>query len=346
MKKATKQKSVIFRRRGGLSLEAAIIMPLVIVAIYFLIQAILLIRIEIVISTALDNTADEIALLIPAIELAAEGTDFKKTVADFDNDWPDDTEIESLLEEAALDLASSVLFGRLIDERFSFWLQKVTSNQEISLRSVKSTKINLEIQFEKNYLLLCQNVEIKTLLGQMDRTISSAVPAWTGRKENYNKIDEVEDSKDDGIWQLGNLSRGKILREKFGANLPFNYPVIAQYINGSAISITSIDLTAPTYENQENIIKLIGRKMTALAEFRGYQSSSADYPAISSDNIKVRKLLLIIPENSPDNFHRFTEQELVRIAENLDVQIQFVQYGYSRRFESRQSGDPRQTEKE
>jgi hypothetical protein len=319
-------------RSGGLSLEAALILPLFIIVIIFMIQSILLIRIEIIASNALDHTADELSLLIPVFEMVVESENIERAISDIDMGLQENFDIKLLIKDAMLDFGSSLLLNQIIDERFIFWMQKLSAEQKVSIENVVSTKIQLEISLEQHFLVLNQHLKIRTVFGSFDRTLKSAVPVWNGDCDDRNLKDEANER--DSIWLLDNFGRGKKIREIYGSNLPFNYPVIASFNNGSAVSMTSIDLTAPSYMKMDNVLAVIKGKLVDLSEFKGYNSKTGDYPDISADDIKFRKLLLIIPENCPEEFNQSFRNEIAQLGNDYEVQVQIVSYGISRRFES------------
>lgn len=65
--------------------------------------------------------------------------------------------------------------------------------------------------------------------------------------------DEIIDNNEEDIWSLDNFTRGKKIREIFGANLPFNFPVIARFNSGTATMIKSMDITTKSYQNPEMV---------------------------------------------------------------------------------------------
>ena len=65
--------------------------------------------------------------------------------------------------------------------------------------------------------------------------------AWMGGDESQGVLDGT--STDD-IWSLSNFQRGRKIQKLFGANMPYNFPVIAKFENGKAVMIKSMDLTA------------------------------------------------------------------------------------------------------
>ena len=55
------------------------------------------------------------------------------------------------------------------------------------------------------------------------------------------------------VWRLGNFARGIAIETALGKNLAAGFPVIDKFLNGTATSIKSIDLTAKTYQDTEKL---------------------------------------------------------------------------------------------
>lgn len=89
------------------------------------------------------------------------------------------------------------------------------------------------------------------------------------------------------VWALDNFSRGRTIRDVFGGTLPYNFPVIAVYAYGSAIAIKSLDHTADTYKDADRFEKEIRSMIDNLARYDGEE----DMP------ISSKTLTLVIPEN-------------------------------------------------
>ena len=77
------------------------------------------------------------------------------------------------------------------------------------------------------------------------------------------------------------------MRDIFGGTLPYDYPVIAAYSNGTGISIKSLDHTAASYQTGNHFETTIRQMIDKLADFQGKE----DKPVTS------RTLILVMPEN-------------------------------------------------
>lgn len=321
-------------KHGGLSLEAALIMPLVLMLTASLVVALYCFEAQIKIKGAMDRTAAELSLLSPACQLLEElnlgdlGISEKASELNtvIEEICPGES-IESIMGDAMLDLASSVLVGKILQNRLDYWLGEAWSGQPGWAGCLGRRKLYLDWKTGSQQLWLCLSYQLKTPIGTMTRQANVVVPLWTGQK----KLDSDEDA--DGIWQLDNFSRGRRLRELYGANLPYDFPVIARFSEGEALSIKSIDLTAPTYQDQETIRENLLEQIENLFLFNG-----ADYyrekgsVSVSSQSITSRRLLLIIPGNCQQPWIDDFFMDMSSRAAAKSITLQIVRFGSSTRY--------------
>lgn len=101
------------------------------------------------------------------------------------------------------------------------------------------------------------------------------------------------------VWTFHNFTRGRILRDIFGGDLPYDYPVIASFKNGEACMIKSMDITQASYQNPDRLTAEIRSMIDKLADFEGTENdpSVEDDLRIPAASIQTRRLLLIFPTN-------------------------------------------------
>ena len=138
------------------------------------------------------------------------------------------------------------------------------------------------------------------------------------------------------VWDLGNLKRGKILRSIFGANLPYDYPVISIYDSSgkSATMIKSIDLTAPYYNSGRGLEKEIKEMIDKLRKFEttdGYNMRDG-YLKISRGEIKSKKLLLVVPTNGFNDFNGTVLNNILVYASSNNIKVEMVTYQKSNKY--------------
>lgn len=321
------------RRKGSIALEAAVSIPLMLLILVFMLSAIISCQLEAAVGAALDNTAAEISLLIPVIDLIIDSSesmqDILSELDEIDQQLAENPFVNLLFDGQVTDILSSVLFGELISQRCDYWLNDAASGQEMYLHMLDDMYIEMLWQPEDNILTLVAHMEFNTIFGVMNREVRTIVPLWTGQNRHISETDGPESN----VWELDNFSRGIALREQFGAELPLSYPVIASFENGTAIAIRSMDLTAPSYQDHDNVIRAVASEITKLADFAGYPGSDK-MPAIDNEMVNERKLKLIIPSNSPSFFENECLPELRELSSSLEVKLEVISYLDSNRNEA------------
>lgn len=162
------------------------------------------------------------------------------------------------------------------------------------------------------------------------RSIRQAVVLWHSLPSPEENIEGIPAE----IWSLDNFSRGTIFQSRFGRNLPHNYPVFSTFEYGRATAIMSMDLTAPTYQNQDAIRANIEEKLYDIANYDdpgSYWSQHRDY--FTGEDISTRVLLLIIPANSPAEQIR-TVQDMRYLAQEIGINMIVKRAGDSMKYQN------------
>lgn len=126
-----------------------------------------------------------------------------------------------------------------------------------------------------------------------------------------------------GVWSLGNLERGQIIRQTFGANLPFEFPVIASFDSGTATMIKSMDTTAAYYQDSENLKEKIMGYIKELKDFKGGKHGETE---VMGSSINQKVLKLIIPENELTSGNQSALDECARLSEANGIRIKIIPY--------------------
>lgn len=140
--------------------------------------------------------------------------------------------------------------------------------------------------------------------------------------------DENTGNEED-IWSLDNFTRGRKIRAAFGANLPFNFPVIAKFDQGAAIMIKSMDLTAKSYQDAPSVGERIQAYINELAMYNGQEKPwGKDGIVIRAGDIKMKKIILVIPGNPIRGEIEEILQECKIYATEKEVVLEIERYGY------------------
>ena len=278
-------------------LEAALVLPVILLLASFFLAQIRSVRYETIVAYALDQTAEETALLIPLGDAVLEGIG-AGDIAESLGEWlPGEALADQLLAMTA-DVSSSLLFGRFIHGRLNFWLDEAGATSGFSFPPFEK-RLGLFWQDEGSGLHLYLSYQVNTAFFSRTVTVKSLVPLWTdalGVKREDGEIPEEEEHSYDPIWSLSNFDRGAKFRELYGANLPFSFPVVAARNGSEIVSIKSMDLTAPSYASAVSALMQIEQHGQVLSGFNGI--TWGDHTILPGD-IGSRKLLLIVPENVP-----------------------------------------------
>ncbi|NLK01544.1 MAG: hypothetical protein GX314_00530 [Clostridiaceae bacterium] len=326
------------RNSGMATLEAAIVLPIILTLIFFLLSAIRLVREDSLLRYALDQTCEEIALLLPAAEVIASPV-LAKT-----NDIPQIlVEIlpipgaAHIIRDMVVDLGSSLMFGNLINSRIDYWLSEARTGLGLDLIGHRR-KLILDWNSEDNMLNLLVKYRQNTVLGPISKTVHGIIPLWTSglaKSQIGEGLEETDDgnSDQDDIWSLSNFTRGQIFRDKYGANLPFNFPVIAAWDGMTATAIKSIDLTAPSYNSSSYTTAQLERHLINLANFQGAKLTSKGREYLVPAQISRKQLILVIPNNHPQWLDQSQQDEWYRLAASYSIELQIRKYGSSMRYQ-------------
>jgi len=328
-------------RGGSLSLEAAVVLPVVLwlgISLIWLLQDY---QAEIKLKGALERVASELSLLSPACDALAllEQSGHASEVDSGVSDSPGGIlpalgemipagQIKAFISDVMLDLSSSALLGSFLQYRLSYWLDEACAGQSGWLHWISERRLYLDWRLDRQQLWLYLSYRLQTPLGKIRRQISAVVPLWTGAGSFASVNQDI-----DQIWLLDNFSRGQKLRQLFGGNLPYDFPVIARFAEGEATSIKSMDLTAPSYQAPGAVLDRISYQVSQLAAFSGAACKRNDqWYEVAAEDIVRRKLLLIIPGNCCQDWLNEVLDEAGRMAAADGIILEIARQGNSARY--------------
>jgi hypothetical protein len=157
----------------------------------------------------------------------------------------------------------------------------------------------------------------------ISQTASACI--WAGEDGIDTSGSSGEETIGQSIWDMENIKRGREIRKLQGANLPFNFPVIARYENGTAACIKSLNLDELYYHNTENLQKKLTEYINKLQEFNEGKTSTV---TIDKSEIFRKELILVIPETDILPAQQQTLNECIRIAKEKGIDMKIVKaYG-------------------
>lgn len=352
-------------KHGSIVLEIAISAPVFLLICTFILTGISCVRADILLSQSVDQVSQEIAAVLPVVGL---GTDLTEKAISLLNDCaagaeltaPGDQASQNTLKTVAAsvggvgailevfgiesaDLAGTLLFGTLIRDRIAGTYESRCGGDALLKDRIRNLSVYVDCDYDRHIIWLRVYYEWNVFFGTAERSITEAIPIYGDITLELPDTGEIRDGGDE-VWMRGNFERGLELRSTFGGNLPASYPVIAKFENGKAVSIKSLDLTAPDYQIPGNVCDKIYGDIDELAGFQGTDAPwGSDGVWIKADEIQSRELLIIIPENSTPEAGR----ELIacmNYAASRNVTIRIEKYGNSYRYtDKEEAGDSKET---
>lgn len=159
-------------------------------------------------------------------------------------------------------------------------------------------------------------------INSIDVEQSITMNSWL--KGVWPKINEETEN----IWLLDNFERGRKLQRIFNANLPANFPVISSYINNKVIMIKSLDFTTKTYLSGGNLYSRVAKFVDTLNSYGGQATPwGPDQIVIKSSDILHREIILVIPEDEQEEVIRNELLEAQNYAKMKGVLLTIEKYG-------------------
>jgi hypothetical protein len=333
------------KNNGAVTIEASIVLPLFICVALSIAFFIKVVYTHEIIQHALNQTANEISQL-SYIYHASGVKSIEEEI--FQNIGNEVGELEDIPEELR-DMLYSVIkgiyeddFNRLCSTLTKIYMGKYFTDGEIKDPDKKLKKLNIDDGMngldmsmssffvdDKNDIDMIVRYKIDIpvpikIFPPLHFVQRATVKAWLFG-------DEIINDNEEDIWSLDNFTRGRKIRKMFGANLPFNFPVIARFNSGTAVMIKSMDLTAKSYQMSEAVKKKVELYINELAGYPGQENPwGKDGIVIKREDIKVKQLLLVIPENPVVKEVMESLEECIIYARGVGVLLSIRKYGYKK----------------
>ena len=325
-------------KRGSITIETAIAFTVTLCFITSVLTAVSLIRTDVLMQRAVSNTCEDFALLTPLSVTAAD------TVSTLTNMLPDGTSEEQdtdnatslmvqrlsgfdiasdrSLTEAVFDLALSSHFEDDIAQKY------VEYNDGSEFFLPDTIDVDFDIDTHNGFIAVIVSYSVDTIVGPVTMHVTDGIPFYGDLELFLNGSEDTEESEED-VWGMNNLDRGQWFEEHYGSNLPHTFPVINDLQDGVATSYLSIDLNRPTNQSQERVERSVTEEIDSLASFNGADVNigGTSYN-ISASDIDSRRLVIVIPSNSPEDGVRYIE-DLEGYAEANNVELVITTYGTS-----------------
>lgn len=300
-------------KRGSITLDAAIVFTVLLVIISVMVTSMNVQRTDMVMQQAIDQSCEDIALILPFTVLGAEAVNLMTTDPDIGQEALDaynkicelSDDLEELTGYSVEGLVLNGSMGKIIRNDIAH--EFIKRSDELIF---KPEDINVQISYSGELQVIEVEVEyeVNTMFGSIDRSHYSVIPFYGIYDSAINNVEFVTNDPTctDDPWGMGNLKRGGYFEEKYGANLPHTFPTINSFDNGNCESIVSIDLTKDTYSSESSIRSKVEDQLEALQAFNGADVNiKGKHYVISEDEIKEKTLTIIIPENTPEDRYEY-----------------------------------------
>ncbi len=331
-------------KNGGIFLETAIIVPLFFLLIIFFLSLLSCVRAEILLAKALDQVSSELSLLEPLVGKTLDFSDSlyqslesqenseqdSSTNASSTNGFASALALLDVFGIEGTDILTTAVLGRAIGSRIEATWSSYYGEDRLLHSRISHISVYVDYDEEAKIIWIRLYYRWQTLFTEVERQMKSAIIMYEDLEIFGNG--KSSDEKDE-IWLKDNFTRGDFFREHYGGNLPKSYPVIAVWNGSQGTAIKSIDLTAPSYQT-EALSESITAMLESLANFQGTAKPwGKEEILIRGDMIQSRKIVLVVPENSPEEALRVLREQQKQ-AKIMGITLQIEKYGNSYRFQS------------
>jgi hypothetical protein len=122
-------------------------------------------------------------------------------------------------------------------------------------------------------------------------------------------------------WELGWAARGRYFEDQLGRTLHPSFPTIDKIPDGVATSIKSIDLNAPTYQDDARLTYRLNKYIDDVVEFNGANLANDE---VKLSDIEGRALHLAIPKGSMTEAQRRAIEAVRRRAQLGDRPLDII----------------------
>ncbi len=310
------------KKRGSVSLEAALVLPLLLLFFMGFLGHLTSIRRQLLMTAALRRAADEWSLLLPALTVLdldqldqAEGSliqDVRTLAALF---GPLSGPVQGLVADALI----TQQLGPALLKRQAFWMAE--AGEPLGIQDQRT--LFLDWQSQDQLLWVHMSWLENSLWGRRTVRTRVAVPLW-GRLLAGPEAAQVAQAS---VWSLDNFSRGKQIRQAMGGSLPDTFPVIAAFSDGCATAIRSLDFTAASYADPKALARAVRCCLDDLDGFDGASfNRSGTHVEVRAADIHSKRLLLVIPDNQPPPWLAGCLADLAREAGDRGLLLETVRY--------------------
>lgn len=326
-------------RFGSIVLEATIAFPLFLVMLLSMISSITVVNADLYMQRATENVVSELNAAIPLVANGVSTAD--DIISGFglsDASAIDTSGLDEILGMFGAvsgttgvdisDVLSTGVFGRYVRDRILEEYGKLTDNGWVYGSLVQNVSVYLDVETEVRSVYLKVYYDIEAAGITLPRSYCSSVALYADIIPLRSETKE-DSGSEETVWDLDNFERGTKIREKFGGNLPYNFPVISSSSNNEIKSIKSLDATSPYYSSRANVNDKVKKYIRDLSGFSGTEYSGV---SVEVDENTKKTLILVIPENTSDEIYAYFE-DLNEYASERSVKLCIEKYEVSHHYD-------------
>ncbi|MBE7067097.1 MAG: hypothetical protein E7385_06055 [Ruminococcaceae bacterium] len=310
---------ILKEKKGSVSLEAAILLPLIIILFVVFICLINCVIAQDCINQSLYKTADFMSRYAFVYNEKGMKTLEKKVFEKIDELISEYIESEKIRDK----IYQYIDFNKLVEYTDDLIYRQIALGVfHIYLNESELYKKGLlrieDITFEESKFFNSNDdivLKVKAKSGMFHLKSAIRIGCWIGGKFDSSIVSS------DNVWDMDNFTRGRTLRDIFGGTLPYDYPVIAAYSNGTGISIKSIDHTAASYQTGNHFEMTIRQMIDKLADYKGDNNRP----------VTSRILILVMPENKMNINQNSSMSRIISYANTKNVFLDIQLYQESKK---------------
>lgn len=301
------------RKRGSFSFEIAILFPILLGIIFCFIWQMTMIRCEMLFRSIIIKEAEKISIIGVLSEFAPG---LYKTVT---GETPDDEITELILNG---------IYGISLKKQIQDHYNQLCAKNSTFRSLIYAHDEFIESSVFEDGIRLTSTYSIYTPFRIIQKQFTIPLRLW----DHGDHSGKIEESEDANIWDYDNFNRGKVLRRRFGGNLPFGFPVLSGYSNGNILIIKSMDLTAATWESPQEVKVQMQESIDAVSSYQGTSGTWGEEKiTINSKDIRGRFVIFIIPQNTQMEKYSRIFDEIRNARTEVGMQIEIIPYQESRR---------------
>ncbi|MBR4818885.1 MAG: hypothetical protein IKZ74_02395 [Clostridiales bacterium] len=328
-------------RTGSIVLEATLTFPLFLFLLLSVLSSMTVVNADLYMQRATENVVSELNVAIPLVANGISTID--DIVSEFGLSDSDSIDTSGLDEALGVlggvsgttgvdleDVLSTGVFGRYVRDRIVNEFVKLTDNGWVYNALVKNVSVYLDVETEDRSVFLKVYYDIDAGALTLSRSYCSSLALYADmiplRAEN-----EREEVSNETVWDLDNFDRGVKIRERFGGNLPYNYPVICYSSGNEVKSVKSLDGTSPYYASRVEVNDKVKKYIRDLSDFDGSDFSGV---TVTVDEYTKKTLIIVVPENCSDKVYGYIE-DLHGYAQQRNVDLCIEKYEISHRYDEK-----------